>query len=128
MNSNKCNCYLISAVIGILAGVVLGVLYSLGFVSTGIIFWAYLAFGVLSLLITPLYQGDALHGCDKCFCRLRKGLLVYQLGTLLLSAVGLIVAPIASVLVVSIVLGVATFFTVSLIALHVCLANCICSK
>ncbi len=128
MNSNRCNCYLISAIIGILAGVVLGVLYSLGFVLTGIIFWAFLAFGVLSLLVSPLYEGDASYGCDECFCRLRQGFLVYQIGTLLLSAVGLIIAPFAPVLAVAIILGIATFFAVSLLSLHVCLVNCVCRK
>ncbi len=126
MDCGRSNCTFISVIIGIIAGVLLGVLYSLGFVSTGIIFWVYLIIGVLGVLLSPIYAANASCKSAKCFCKNRVLVLVSALGAIIASAAGLIVAPFASTVVVGIVLGLATLFTVMLISSVVCVVNCQC--
>ncbi len=127
MNCGKCNCAYLAIIVAILAGVALGVLFALGFIATGIVFWAYLAVGALSLLLAPVYaritsRGD---GCS-CYCRYRVIQLVAAIGAIITAAVGLIVAPVAGVVVVGIVVGVATLFVTLLLGTVVCLVNCLC--
>ncbi len=120
------NCTCIAIIVGLIAAIALGVLYALGFVSTDIIFWAYLLIGVLGVLFAPLYaKPEGEDGCKGCFCRHRKLILTSAVGAILAAAVGLIVAA-ASTMVVAIVLGIATFFPVVLIVALVCLADCFC--
>ena len=126
MDCCRSNCTFISVIIGIIAGVILGVLYALGFVSTGIVFWVYLVIGVLGVLLSPLYASNASCKGAKCFCKNRVLILVSALGAIIASAAGLIVVPLASTVVVGIVLGVATLFTVMLISSVVCVVNCLC--
>ena len=122
----RCNCAYAAIIVGILSGVILGVLYALGFVSTGIIFWVYLVTGVLGALFAPIYSGSA--GCreSRCFCRLRALIWASVIGTLISSAVGLILAPVAATVAVAVVLGVATLFAVMLIISALCLTDCNC--
>ncbi len=123
---SKYNCACVTVIVAILAGVLLGVLYALGFVSTGIIFWAYLGIGVATLLLGPVYAtGTSCNGSCRCFKVVRKVYLAGAIGTIVTTVVGLIVAPIASVTVVAIVLGLATFFVVWLLGTVVCLTNCL---
>ena len=117
-----------SVILGIIAGVVLGVLYSFGFIATGVIFWAYLAIGVLGVFLSPIYATNG--GCesnDRCFCRNRTIILVASVGAIVSAAVGLIVAGVALTTLIAIVLGVATFFVVTLIAAIICLTLCLCN-
>ncbi|MBE6934799.1 MAG: hypothetical protein E7462_07140 [Ruminococcaceae bacterium] len=126
MDCCRLNCGWIAVLVGILAGVVLGILYALGFIATGIIFWAYLGIGVLGLLLTPLYASAA--ACDgscRCFARYRGQIFAGLIGTILAAAVGLIVLPLAGVAVIAIVLGVATLFAVLFLATLVCLTECL---
>lgn len=122
----RCNCAYASIIIGILSGVILGVLYALGFVGTGIIFWIYLAMGVLGALLSPVYSGSASCREGRCFCRFRTLILASVIGTLISSAVGLIVAPVAATVAVAVLLGVATLFAVMLIVSALCLTDCNC--
>ena len=124
MNCCRNSCVYPAVIIAILAGVALGVLYSLGFVATGILFWAYLGVGVLGLFALPVY---ALANC-RCYCQYRNALLTGAIGTLVTAAIGLIVAAVADTIVVAITVGVATFFVVLLLGILVCLANCICER
>lgn len=126
MDCGKCNCGYISVIVAILAGVALGVLYALGFVATGIIFWVYLVSGILALLLAPLYTaGGPCTGCCRCISRYLTLLLVSAIGTVAATVVGLIVAAVAPVVVVAIALGVATLFTVLLLGTLVCLTRCL---
>ena len=127
MSCCRNNCTLAAVIIGIIAGVVLGVLYALGFVATGVIFWALLLFGMLGLLAAPLYAGNA-RGEERCFCSLRPLYLASVLGEIISAIVGLIVAPIAPVAVTAVVVGVAVLFTVMQIVTLVCLTNCLCGE
>lgn len=125
----RCNCGYLALLIGIFAGVLAGVLYALGFIALGVVFWAYLAVGVLGLLLTPLYATGACGaGCSGCFARYRTQILVAAIGTIAAAVVGLIVAPFAAIPVLAIILGVATLFVVLLLATLVCLTECLCDK
>ena len=124
---NECAC--LSIIIGIVAGVILGILYTLGFVSTGIVFWAYIAIGIVGAFISPIYaMNECARESRQCFCGCQKFLLVSIIGTIIVSSIGLIVAAPASTVVVAIVLGVATLFTAMLISGVIFLANCLCNN
>ena len=128
MNYCRCECAYLSVIAGILAGVVIGVLSALGFVATGIIFWAYLAIGVAAVFLAPIYGANVTcPGSERCFCRYRRVLLAAAVGTILTAAAGLIVAAFASTTVIAIVLGLTTFFVVWLVGLVICLARCLCN-
>lgn len=127
MESCRCNCGYLALIVAILAGIVLGILYALGFVATGLIFWAYLLTGIGALLLAPLYTAGS--DCSiSCQCRYRNLLLTAAIGTVVAAAVGLIVAAVASIPVIAIVVGVATLFTVLLLGTLVCLTNCLCER
>ena len=128
MGCNRCECTCIGLILAVLAGVTLGVLYSLGFVATGIIFWALLAFGVAAFFAAPVYAGLSDEGKRSCFCRNKLSYLVGAIGTVIAAVVGLLVSPVASVLIVSIVTGLAVFFTVLLLSVLVCITNCLCRE
>jgi len=121
----RMNCAYLSAIIGILAGVVLGILYAFGFVPTGIIFWVYLATGILGVLLAPLY---AFLDHDGCFCNYRGLILTATVGNIITAAVGLLVAPVAPVAVTAIVLGLATVFLVAFLVSVLCITNCLCRR
>ena len=128
MNCCKNNCVYLAVIIGIIFGVVLGLLYGFGLVSTGIIFWAYLAVGVFGVLLAPIYSsGSSCRDSERCFCSFRAFILTSALGAIVAAATGLIIAPIAPTVVVGIALGVATLFAVMLIVSAVCLTNCNCN-
>lgn len=127
MSCCKCECAYLAVIIGIIAGVILGVLFSLGFVATGIIFWAYLAIGLAGVFLSPIYAFlDNTCGEGKCFCGNKVILLIAAVGTIIAAAVGLIVAGIASTVVLSIIIGIATFFVVTLTVAIICVTRCIC--
>ena len=129
MNCCRCDCGYLAVIIGIIAGVVLGVLYSLGFVATGIIFWVLLAVGLAGVFLAPIYAGsDTCINGDRCFCSYRRLLLVAAVGAIVTAAAGLIIAALASTIATAIVLGLATFFSVMLVASVVCLARCLCNR
>jgi len=127
MSCCKSECAYLAVIIGIIAGVILGVLYSLGFVATGFIFWAYLAIGIAGVFLSPIYAFlDNVCREGNCFCNNKIILLVAVVGTIITAAVGLIVATIAPVVVLSIVVGLATFFVVMLLVAIICVTRCIC--
>ncbi len=125
MDCCKSNCIFASVIAAIISGVILGVLYSLGFVATGIIFWAFLAIGVGTALLLPLYtiRGNCADG-NRCVCSYRRTLTVASIGTIIAAAVGLIV-PITSTIVTAIVVGIATFFAALTVFSALCFARCL---
>lgn len=125
----KCDCGYLSIIAGIIAGVVLGILYSFGLIATGIIFWTFLAIGLAGVFLAPLYSTRNFSAeRDRCFCGHRRLILITSIGTIISAALGLILAPIASAVVVAIVLGFATAFSVALIVALICLARCLCNS
>ncbi len=124
MNCCRNQCGYGALIVAILAGVALGVLYALGFLATGIIFWAYLGIGVLGLFLAPLY---AAVGC-RCFCGYRGLYLAAAIGTVVTAALGLLVAGVAGIITIAVVLGVATLAVVLLLGTVVCLTQCLCER
>ena len=125
----RCECAYLSVIIGIIAGVILGALYALGFVATGIIFWVFLAIGLAGVFLAPLYAAnDSCINGDRCFCTYRRILFAAAIGAILTAAAGLIVAALTSTIATAIVLGLATFFSVTLVGSLVCLARCLCNR
>ena len=129
MSCNRENCACVALIVAILAGVAVGILYALGFVPTGVTFWAYLALGALSVLLMPVYTADNTgeRNC-RCSCRYRRWLLGAAVGTILSAAVGLLVTGIAGVVVASILVGIATLFAAFLLGITICLTNCQCES
>lgn len=127
MTSCRPQCTSIAIIIGILSGVILGVLYALGFVSTSIIFWAYLAIGVAEVLLAPIYSNNKTF-CTDCFCSQFSLITIATVGVILLAAIGLIIESIVSVTAIAIIFGLASFFVVTLLALLVCVAICRCEE
>lgn len=127
MSCCRNECAYLAVIIGIIAGVILGVLYSFGFIGVGVIFWAYLAIGIAGVFLSPIYAflDNACRG-SKCFCGNKIILLVAVVGTIITAATGLIVAGIASTVVLSIIIGLATFFVVMLLVAIICVTRCIC--
>ncbi len=125
----RCNCGYLALLIAIFAGVLAGVLYALGFIAVGVVFWVYLGIGVLGFLLTPLYASGACGaGCSGCFARYRTQLLIAAIGTIVAAVVGLIAAPFVATALVAVILGVATLFAVLLPATLVCLTECLCDR
>ena len=128
MNCCRCECAYLSVIIGIIAGVIIGALYALGFVATGIIFWALLAIGVAGIFLTPIYAASNVYqGGERCFCNYRKVLLTASVGTVVTAAAGLIVAGLTSTIATAMLLGLATFFAVMLLVVVICLSRCMCA-
>lgn len=121
-------CAYLAVIISIISGVVLGTLFALGFVSTGLIFWVYLLIGVLGILLTPIYGKNSAGGCtESCFCRYRQLITLAGAGAIVFAVVGLVVEFIASITVLAIIIGLATFFAVFLLSTVACFAQCICN-
>lgn len=127
MSCCRGECAYLAVLTGIVAGVLLGVFYALGFVATGIIFWLYLLVGLAGVFLSPLYAAKAGRPTgENCFCGYRVPFLVAAAGTIIASAAGLILAALTSAVAIAIALSVATFFAVVLVVLTICLTNCIC--
>ena len=127
MCCNRENCACTALIVAILVGVALGILYALGFIATGVIFWVYLGLGTLSVLLAPIYAGDGTRsGSCRCACRYRRWLLGAAVGTIISAAIGLLVIGSVGVVAASILVGIATLFVVFLLGILICLTNCLC--
>ncbi len=127
MTSCRPQCTSVAIIVGILSGVILGVLYALGFIFTSIIFWAYLAVGVAEVLLGPIYANNKTL-CTDCFCSQFSLITIAAVGTILLAAIGLIIQNIVTITATAIIFGLASFFVVSLLALLICVAICRCDE
>ena len=124
-----CRCECLSVVIGIIAGVILGILSFAGFVSTGVIFWVLLAFGLFETLLAPIYGFLNQDACDeRCFCSYRRLLTFAAVGAIITSVIGLIIAGLGFPIVLAIVVGLSVFFSVMLLVALICLARCACQR
>ncbi|MBO5928770.1 MAG: hypothetical protein J6Q42_01995 [Clostridia bacterium] len=119
MCSDKNNCSCTAVIVGILAGVILGVLYGLGFVPVGVVFWAYLLLGAAAVLLAPIYAS-----VSPCFCSLRSLFFTAALGTVVAAAVALLTVGIVGLILSAILTGIATFFAVFLLITVVCISAC----
>ncbi|MBE7048120.1 MAG: hypothetical protein E7393_01910 [Ruminococcaceae bacterium] len=128
MRCYQCKCTCVAAIVSILAGVALSVLYALGFVTTSLIFWAYLAIGIAAIFLAPLYSQQGAGDGEGCFCKHRRLLTAVSIGTTIVATVGLIIRTVASTVTVAIVLGIATFLAVFVLATVVCFTNCLCRQ
>ena len=129
MSCCKNECAWLSIIIGIISGVALGVLYALGFVATGLIFWAYLAIGVAGIFLLPIYAiNNSCRENGQCLCSFRKLLTIASVGAIVLSAFGLILGGTLSTVAFAITLGIATLFVVMLLVLVLCLVRCLCKE
>lgn len=125
----KYECAYLSIIIGIIAGVILGILYAIGFVSIGIIFWAYLAVGILGALLAPIYGFlSQMSGGERCFCANRLLYLVGVVGTIITAAISLIISVFAGATLIAIAVAVSTFFITVIIVTTICITNCVCNN
>ncbi len=129
MENCRCECAYLGVIIGLIARVILGVLFALGFVATGIIFWVYLAIGVIVLLLLPIYSAtEGVSSCNRCFCSYRKLIVIAALGAIITGAAGLVLSAVLSFTATAIILALSTFFAVLLIITVICLSKCICNN
>lgn len=131
MSDCKCNCSYISIIAGIVLGVALGVLFALGLVGTGIVFWVYLALGIAGVLLAPIYGflNSLNESCSRCFCSYKGLLLTASIGTIITAAASLIIAPLGVLIATAIAISISTFFAVMFLAAVICLTRCIrCRK
>ena len=127
MSGCRCECAYLSVLIGIIAGVALGVLFSLGFVATGIIFWLLLIVGFAGVFLAPIYAAnEGRRANEGCFCNIRRPFIIAAVGAIITAVLGLILSSFAPVIAIAIVLGFAVFFAVMLVVLVICNLNCIC--
>lgn len=128
MSCCRCECAYLAIIVSIILGVILGVLAGFGFIATGVIFWVYLAIGVIGIFAAPIYAGMNDTGCmESCFCSNRRLLLVASIGAVIAAAVALILVPIVSVTVLAIALGIASFFAALVLASVICISKCMCN-
>ena len=120
MNCQRNTCVWLSLIIGIIAGVLFGVLYSQAIIPIGIVFWFYLAFALLGLLLYPLYPAPG------CVCRYKVLLLTATIGSIVSSIIGQILFFTASATAIAIVLSFATLFAFMQAVSLVCLLGCHC--
>ena len=115
------NCSYAAVILGILAGVAVGVLYALGFVTVGVLLWVYLTLGVAALLLSPVYAA-----LSPCFCVFRTVFLIGAFGAIVAAAVAFFTLGIAPLALFAVILGIATLFVVFTLVTTVCITACNC--
>ncbi len=115
------NCSYAALILGILAGVAVGVLYALGFVTVGVLLWVYLTLGVAALLVSPVYAA-----LSPCFCVYRTAFLIGAFGAIVAAAVAFFTVGIAPLTLFAVILGIATLFVVFTLVTTVCITACNC--
>ena len=95
------NCSYAALILGILAGVAVGVLYALGFVTVGVLLWVYLTLGVAALLLSPVYAA-----LSPCFCIYRTAFLIGAFGAIVAAAVAFFTVGIAPLTLFAVILVV----------------------
>ncbi len=115
------NCSYAAVILGILAGVAVGVLYALGFVTVGVLLWAYLSLGAAAVLLSPVYAA-----LSPCFCVYRTVFLIGAFGAIVAAAVAFFTVGIAPLALFAVILGIATLFAVLTLITAVCITACSC--
>ncbi len=115
------NCSYAAVILGILAGVAVGVLYALGFVTVGVLLWVYLTLGVAAVLLSPVYAA-----LSPCFCVYRTAFLIGAFGAIVAAAVSFFTVGIAPLALFAVILGIATLFVVFTLVTAVCITACSC--
>lgn len=132
--SCKCGCGLIGAILGIVAGIIVAILFSLGLTPL-ILNGIWIAFGIgglalLYIMILALFDGCN-NGCqilEKCLIRNLKCLLIGIFGTILTTLILTVISLEITSLIVSIIVGLATFFLVFLVSSIISLLKCLIYK
>lgn len=133
--SCKCGCGLIGSILGIVAGIIIAILFSMGLtplILNGI--WITFGIGALALLyIMILASFDGCNGSscqvlEKCLIRNLKCLLIGTFGTILTTLILTVITLEITSIIVSIIVGLATFFLVFLISSIISLLKCLIYK
>ena len=132
--SCNCGCGAGGTVLGIIAGVIVAVLFSLGLTPL-IIAGIWSAFGIASAVFVYLLVLAVLNSCNSSCCTLTKCLsgnlkclLAGTFGTLISTLVLASTALEISSIVTAIIVGIATFFLVFLIASLISFLKCLINK
>lgn len=129
----SCGCGAIGTVLGIISGVIVAVLFSLGLTPL-IIAGIWVAFGIAALTliyIIALAVRDACNNCctlKKCLSGDLKCLLAGTFGTILATLILVSVSLEISSIIVTIIVGIATFFLIFLIASLISFIKCLVNK
>ena len=115
------NCSYAAVILGILSGVAVGVLYALGFVTVGVLLWAYITLGAAAVLLSPVYAA-----LSPCFCVYRTVFLTGAFGAIVAAAIAFFTVGIAPLALFAVILGIATLFVVLSLVTAVCITACNC--
>ena len=127
----SCGCGAVGTIFGIILGVIVAVLFSLGLtplILSGI--WVAFSVGVASLafvLILAAFTGCSTSCCnvEKCLIKKLKCLLIGILGTILTTLALVSISLEISSIVVTIIVALATFFLIFLISSIVSFLKCL---
>lgn len=110
MCNKICNC-LIAAIISAILGIIIGFI-SFGTVIPGIVTVIWVAFGIgIGALVLTFIAGLNSYGREeRCICKHGKCIAIAAVGTIIASIIALAITITTGVVLISILLGLGTFF------------------
>ena len=134
-NRNDCEiCKSTSVILGIIVGVAVGILFSVGLIPLIINFLniALVASAVgIGILLVALVFANNIKGGNafwECACKFSKLLLAGSIGTLRASTITLIIGVAEITILSSIFVGISAFFFILMIVSIICLINCVIKR
>ena len=118
----RCKCPLVAVIVSLVIGVIAAFLQIVGVITVTPVF-LYVALGAAGVFLAVLLLGDGAARCG-CGCTDINAVLIGILGTILLSAILLVVGITATSVVSAILVGVLVFFLALIITGAVCLIRC----
>lgn len=127
----NCGCGIASAVLGIVTGIVVAVLFSMGLTPL-LVNGIWVALGIAGIALVYILVSVAVNSCrgscnvlEKCLIKNLKCLLIGIFGTLLTALTLIIITLETTSIVVTIIVGLATFFLIFLIASIISFLKCL---
>lgn len=127
-------CGILGAVISIIVGIAVGILFALGlipfitvFIAIAIIF-SVISLGILLVSLIGANVTKSYNAFDKCICSTGKNVLLAAIGTLLVTTVALVTGVVAVSILSIILVSISTFLFVWLVILITKLLWCVIDK
>lgn len=129
--------YIGSATLSIIAGIILGVLFFMGFITgINIVLWVFLGLAILNYIIFLIISSIENEQIKECKCKYIPGIFVGIFGTILLTIVsfgiGLSISSVVSAIVIAIFGFLASFMIINIFLFFMCIneksgCNCGCN-
>ncbi len=131
---SRCGCGVLSTILGIIFGVAIAILFSLGLIPgilTGV--WIAFALGIAILLYAIIAtlinsRNDVCSCSDSCFCSYIKCILFGSVGTILLALAALSVTLDTGSTAIIILIGIGAFFLIFMVSAFVSYIKCLIQK